>query len=171
MLNQEHHEPADTTRPPPPMDVTIEQATTADARDILALQRRAYQSEAALYDDDGIPPLTQTLGEVESEFDDHLFLKAMLSGRTVGSVRAAQTGPTCRIGRLIVDPDLQGSGIGTRLMHEVEGRFGQAERFELFTGHKSERNIALYKRIGYADDRSVVVNDGLTLVYLAKPAV
>lgn len=61
------------------MNVTIERATGADARDILALQRLAYQSKAALYDDFGIPPLTQTLDELESEFDNHLFLKAVLT--------------------------------------------------------------------------------------------
>lgn len=150
------------------MNVTVARASPDDARDILALQRLAYQSEAALYDDLGIPPLTQTLDELGAEFGDHVFLTALLDGRIVGSVRASQADGTCRIGRLVVDPDLQGHGIGTRLMREIEDRFSHVERFELFTGHKSERNLALYSRLGYAHDRSERVNDGLTLVYLAK---
>ena len=39
----------------------IERALIEDAEDILVLQRQEYQSEAALYDDATIPPLTQTL--------------------------------------------------------------------------------------------------------------
>jgi hypothetical protein len=39
----------------------ITQAAAADAAEILALQKLAYQSEAAIYQDYSIPPLTQTL--------------------------------------------------------------------------------------------------------------
>ena len=39
----------------------IEQATTNDAAEILALQKLAYVSEAEIYDDFGIQPLTQTV--------------------------------------------------------------------------------------------------------------
>ena len=42
--------------------LTIEEAKVADAAEILALQKLAYQSEAELYGDDAIPPVTQTLG-------------------------------------------------------------------------------------------------------------
>lgn len=42
-------------------------ATLADAPEILALQRLAYQAEARLYADWSIPPLTQTLAELEAE--------------------------------------------------------------------------------------------------------
>lgn len=42
-------------------------ATVADAPEILALQRLAYQAEARLYADWSIPPLTQTLAELEAE--------------------------------------------------------------------------------------------------------
>ena len=38
----------------------ILRADLADAAAILELQKRAYQQEAALYDDWTIPPLTQT---------------------------------------------------------------------------------------------------------------
>jgi hypothetical protein len=39
----------------------IEEATVSDAEEILALQKLAYQSEAEIYNDFGIPPLVQTL--------------------------------------------------------------------------------------------------------------
>ena len=51
------------------MDISIIQATIKDAADILTLQKVAYQSEAKLNDDWSIPPLMQTLSEIEAEFE------------------------------------------------------------------------------------------------------
>ena len=39
----------------------IQRATVADAREILILQKLAWQSEAALYGIYDLPPLTETL--------------------------------------------------------------------------------------------------------------
>jgi len=144
-------------------------AAREDAADILELQRLAYRSEAELYGDWSIPPLVQTLADLTAEFDRCLFLRVRRGGLIVGSVRAHQETGTCLISRLIVSPDFQGRGIGRSLMAEVEGRFPLAERFELFTGHRSERNLSLYQRLGYREFRRQTVSDGLTLVFLDKP--
>jgi GNAT superfamily N-acetyltransferase len=149
-------------------EVKIEQASTEDAAVLLALQRLAYQSEAAIYDDYTIPPLRQTFAEMCADFDRQLFLKALLDGKPVGSVRAHMQGDTCLVGRLIVHPDVQRRGIGTRLLHAVEQRFAHASRFELFTGHRSVGNIRLYEKLGYTICRHEVMYNGLTLVFLEK---
>jgi hypothetical protein len=80
-------------------------ADITDAPEILDLQKLAYQSEAAIYGDWSIPPLTQTLEELETEFEHMTFLKECDSGRLIGSVRASIHNETCIIGRLIVHPD------------------------------------------------------------------
>ena len=150
------------------MDLIVEQATVKDAPEILDLQRRAYLSEAAIYDEYGIPPLTQTLDEMLASFETQFFLKVRSKDRIIGSVRAYVEAGTCFIGRLIVCPDAQNQGIGTRLMKEIEAVFGQARRFELFTGHRSERNLHLYQKLGYRPFRRERVTPSLTLVYLEK---
>jgi ribosomal protein S18 acetylase RimI-like enzyme len=147
----------------------IEQASLEDAPAILALQKTAYKSEAEIYGDYTIPPLTQTLDEIEGDFENQLVLKASLEGRVVGSVRGYAEGRTCFIGRLVVFPEFQNRGIGSQLMEEIETRFGHAERFELFTGDKSERNLRFYRKRGYEAFRSESVTEHLTLVYLEKP--
>ena len=147
-----------------------ETATIEDARDILELQRLAYQSEAEIYGDYAIPPLTQTLEGMEDDIGRQLCLKTTLEGRIVGSVRGVRNGGTCEIGRLIVHPGFQGRGIGTHLMHEVERAFTDVERFELFTGHQSERNIRLYRNLGYAVFKTVEVSENLQLVFMEKKA-
>ncbi len=149
----------------------ITQATHADAEEILDLQKLAYQSEAAIYQDYAIPPLTQTLAEIKAEFHSRLFLKAMAAGRIQGSVRASMEHMeqgTCCIGRLIVHPAYQNQGLGTKLMGEIESRFPNAQRYELFTGHLSERNLYLYQKLGYRPLRREPVSEKLTMVFLEK---
>jgi ribosomal protein S18 acetylase RimI-like enzyme len=95
-------------------------------------------------------------------------LKAMVDERIVGSVRAYEKDGTCYVGRLIVRPDVQNQGIGTRLMGEIEDIFSDAARFELFTGSRSERNLYLYRKLGYVAFREQKLTDLVSLVYLEK---
>ena len=98
----------------------IERAVPDDADEILNLQKRAYISEAELYDDFSISPLMQTPEEISSEFAGKTFLKITVDGKIVGSVRAYREGETCYIGRLIVSAELHNRGMGTILMREIE---------------------------------------------------
>lgn len=147
----------------------LEPAQVQDAKKILELQKLAYMSEAAIYDDYSIPPLKQTLEEIRTQFKDHTFLKATVKGEIVGSVRARNYADGCYIRRLIVHPDFQNQGIGTRLMGEIE-IFETASRYEIFTGFRSERNLHLYRKLGYREFRRECVNERLTLVFLEKYA-
>jgi ribosomal protein S18 acetylase RimI-like enzyme len=150
------------------MEIPIIEATAEDSSDILALQRIAYQSEAELYGDWTIPPLTQTLSQIEAEFENKAFLKAMHSDYIVGSVRASLDGGSCFIGRLIVHPDYQRKGIGTKLILKIETNFSLAERFELFTGSQSSGNIRLYQRLGYRVFREEDLSSNVRLVFMEK---
>jgi ribosomal protein S18 acetylase RimI-like enzyme len=150
-------------------DVVIEPARVEDAAEILAVQKLAYAIEAQLYNAFDIPPLTEKLGDLESEFEEYIFLKALIDGRLVGSVRARMEGEiTCYVGRLAVHPDFQGHGIGTRLMTEIESYFPEAVRFELFTGHKSSRNIHIYEKLGYQVYNRKEVAPDIYLLYMIK---
>ena len=126
----------------------ILQATISDAEEILGLQKLAYRIEAERYNNYSISPLMQTLEEIKDQFNDQIFLKAVVENMIVGSVRAHEENGTCYIGKLAVHPEMQNKGIGTELMHEIEKYF-KTIRFELFVGSKSENNIHLYKKLGY----------------------
>ena len=146
----------------------IERATVLDAEEILALQKLSYRSEAEIYNDFNIPPLVQTLENIQKDLEDQFFLKAMIGEKIIGSVRAYAQGTTCYIGRLIVQPDFQNRGIGTKLMYEIEKIFNYCKRFELFTGDKSERNLYLYQKLGYQIYKKANITDLTTIVYLEK---
>ena len=146
----------------------IDRATVADAEEILSLQKLAYRSEAEIYNDFNIPPLLQTPEEIKKDFENQTFLKATLDGKIRGSVRAFIKEGTCYIGRLIVHPDFQNRGMGKELMQRIEEIFKEAQRFELFTGHRSEKNLHLYRKLGYEISKTVRANDRLNMVYLEK---
>lgn len=146
----------------------IEKATREDLPEILALQKIAYQSEASIYNDFAIAPLTQTLEELRYDFDQHTFLKATDKDLLIGSVRACIQDKTCYIGRLVVHPDYQNKGVGTHLMKEIEKKFKEAKRFELFTGLRSKRNLYLYQKLGYRLYKAEKLNSHLVLVFLEK---
>jgi ribosomal protein S18 acetylase RimI-like enzyme len=146
----------------------IERATISDADEILILQKLAYRSEVEIYNDFNIPPLLQTLENIQEDFEKQFFLKAVIDGRIIGSVRAYQKEETCYIGRLIVHPDFQDKGIGKKLMNEIEKIFSTCHRFELFTGDRSERNLYLYQKLGYKIFKTANITDQTTIVYLEK---
>jgi len=143
-------------------------AQVDDAKEILDLQKLAYRSEAEIYHDDTIPPLTQTLEEIRADFKNQVFLKAVMEERIIGSVRAFLKDENCFIGRLIIHPEFQNRGIGTQLMNEIENNFNKAKRFELFTGHRSEKNLSFYQKLGYETFRAQTITKDLTLLYMEK---
>jgi len=148
------------------MEISL--AAIEDAEQILELQKLAYQSEAEIYQDFNIPPLTQTISEIKEEFDSLTFLKAVDGTKIIGSVRARSDGNSCFIGRVIVHPDSQGNGIGTRLMNAIEDYFADVRRYELFTGTRSIANIRFYDRLGYKPFKEMAVNESLSLVFMDK---
>jgi GNAT superfamily N-acetyltransferase len=149
-------------------EIHITEAAEEDAAAILALQKLAYLSEAGAHDDFNIPPLRQTLDETRDEFERMTVLKAVQSDRIIGSVRGYVEDGTCFVGKLIVAPEEQNKGLGTRLLHTIEERFAGTERFELFTGHKSARNLYLYQKLGYSQFKEKVVSPKLTIIFLEK---
>ncbi|MER6577571.1 GNAT family N-acetyltransferase, partial [Nonomuraea sp. NPDC001023] len=77
-------------------------------------------------------------------------------------------GTTCLVGRLVVAPDRQGQGLGTALLAALHEQVPEAGAFDLFTGHLSEGNLRLYRRLGYRETRRERMDDHLTLIHLRR---
>lgn len=146
----------------------IVSAEQVDLPKILDLQYLAYQSEAVLLGNFNIPPLGQTLQELEEEYENGVILKAVYEGGAiVGSVRGYAQSGTLYIGKLIVHPAFQGQGIGTQLLNEIEQLFPQL-RYELFTSSRSSKNMRLYERLGFSRFKESRISKDLTFIYLEK---
>ena len=146
----------------------IERAGCEDAAAILEIQYQAYRPEAALYGDVTLPPQGETVEELEGAFATHGILKALVEGGIVGAVRVREVDGTCHSGRLVVVPACQGRGLGGALLAAIEKAFAHVRRFELFTGHKSLRNLGLYRRRGYVEFHRQRDGDAVTLIFLEK---
>ena len=146
----------------------ISDAAAADLPAILELQKLAYRSEAILYSDWSLPALTQTIESITEEFHTSRFIKAVMDGTIVGSVRADSTEGKCEVGRLIVHPEHQRKGIGSKLLLRIEALFPDSHHYELFTGSKSVGNIKLYQKHGYTLGRLKALSDAVSIVYLDK---
>jgi len=146
----------------------ISPADRYDLHKILELQKIAFLQEARLYNNFDIQPLNQTMEEIESEFKTKTILKAEVSSRIVGSVRANISENDCWVNKLMVHPDYQGQGIGKALLQEIEKYFPQIKKFKLGTGAKSKYNIRLYEKAGYRVVKYDKFHDGVEAVFMEK---
>ncbi|MEV3912493.1 MULTISPECIES: GNAT family N-acetyltransferase [Streptomyces] len=156
------------------MSVTISAAAEQDAEQIFRLQYLCFQSEAALYGNYRIDPLVQSLDSVRAEVVADCVFVARLGEEVVGSVRGHVTEDgSAAIGKLCVHPRLQGHGIGARLLRAAEAALAEergATSFRLFTGHRSEGNLRLYRKVGYQTVGTSEGADGVPMIVLEKPA-
>lgn len=144
-------------------------AVLSDAEEILALQKLAFIAEAEIYNDFSIAPLVQTIEDLKRDFSQKIIIKKVVGENIIGSVRGYTKDRTCHIGRLMVHPDFQNKGIGTALMFEIETMLRpQCDRFEIFTGQKSDKNISLYKKLGYRVFETKNITPDLQFVYMDK---
>ncbi|GAA4103547.1 tRNA (guanine37-N1)-methyltransferase [Nocardioides kongjuensis] len=129
----------------------IVRATPGDAGEILTLQRACWVQEAQANDTLDIPALQESFDDVRGwlgEWDTWVVRRA---GRLVGAVRGRLEGEhTWDIGRIMVAPDLQGSGLGRVLLEHIQAVApAGVTSYVLFTGAASARNQRLYKKAGF----------------------
>lgn len=147
-------------------DLVIEPATAADGAELLVLQRCCWVQEAIANETLEHPALHESLDDVLEWLTTWSVWRVRLAHRLVGAARARLDGDTWEIGRLMVAPDLAGHGLGRRLLAFAEAQApAPAQRFALYTGARSTRNIAMYERAGYHLAESSIPG----AVHLLKP--
>ena len=147
----------------------IEAATEQDLDQILLLQKKAFYGQALIYHDFSLPPLTQTIDDLKKEFRQKAIYKVEQDDKIIASIRCYIEDNVLCIEKLIVDPDSQSKGIGTSIMLEIEDKYSHVvNRYALFTGDKSARNIHLYKKLGYKEIRQEPTGRDFKLIYMEK---
>ena len=146
----------------------IKNAVLNDLNLILELQKLCYSETAERYNDYTIPPLTQTLKELEEEYSYSIILKAEEESKIIGSIRAYEKNNICYIGRVIVHPEHQNKGIGAKLMQAIESKYPNILKYELFTGFKDDKNLYFYKKLGYKVFKEENHGDNFKFIFLEK---
>ncbi|MFG1782069.1 GNAT family N-acetyltransferase [Rhodococcus oryzae] len=154
---------------------SVVRLTAEAAGELLTLQRAAYVTEAQAHNDLDLPPLTQSLGELSSELSGLDVTAVGLrdeADRLVAAVRfhvSSEEPNVAELGRLVVAPDVQGRGLGSRLLTNVEEHLpASVTELRLFTGERSLGNLRLYARFGYEETHRTPTSGGYALVHLAK---
>jgi ech hydrogenase subunit C len=143
-------------------------ATKSDASEILALRKVAWQAEAGVYGDESFPELSQTLEELEKEFEQQFFIKAVVNGKLIGCCCGCQERETVHIGTLCIHPYFRDSEVAERMERELEDCFPHARRFEAVSGDKSERLLRQLGQWGFHSFKTEIFTSKITWVYLQK---
>jgi ribosomal protein S18 acetylase RimI-like enzyme len=105
---------------------------------------------------------------LEKEFENCTILKLVKNNNEiVGSIRAYVKNERVFIGKLIVHPDFQNQGHGTKLLNAIETYY-ECKTFELFTSTESVKNIYLYKKNGYKEIKQEKGSGNIIFVFLEK---
>lgn len=130
-------------------DVRIDLVEDEHAGELLTVRRAAFVTEAQTYDDPHLPALTQTLGELRADLRraNVVTLGAWRGHRLVGSVRVELEAERATLGRFAVVPDLQGAGIGPKLLKAVLDYLPeQTSEVWVFTGRDSRQSLETYAK-------------------------
>jgi GNAT superfamily N-acetyltransferase len=136
------------------------------AGELLELQRRAYRVEAALIGSERIPPLHESLADLQQSGET--FLGAFVAGRLAGSVSWTFDGETIDLHRLVVDPSHFRRGTGAALLAAAIAANPRAQRAIVQTGASNEPARRLYLRAGFRLVDEVEPVPGLRVARFAK---
>jgi ribosomal protein S18 acetylase RimI-like enzyme len=138
----------------------------AIAMEVLDVQRRAYRIEADLIGSDAIPPLRETLEELQA--CGETFLAAIDDGEIVGAVSWRLVDGTLDIHRLVVRPDHFRRGIARSLVRAALEAEPLARQAIVQTGAQNTPAKALYLREGFEHVDDVDVADGIRVSRFRK---
>jgi GNAT superfamily N-acetyltransferase len=136
---------------------------------ILALQKECFLPVAVMYNDYNLQSLVQTIDSIRKEyFEGTIILKGVIDGKIIASVRGTIKQHAVYIGKLIVAKNYRNNNFGQLMMKAIEDYFDNCKRYELFTGHRSEKNLYLYKKLGYKEFTREIISENHILVFLRK---
>jgi predicted GNAT family N-acyltransferase len=98
---------------------------------------------------------------------DATHLVALLDGQVVGTCRLVFDGQVARLGRMAVEPELRGQGVGAALLDEAErcAREAGSRRIDL---HAQTPAVALYARGGFVQRGGRFIEEGIPHVSMDK---
>ena len=155
------------------MNVHIGPIGAEHAGQVLTIQRAAYLAEARRYGAWDLPPLVETLEEIKKHLEDGTPAFGAFDGpRLVGSVRSRIDGERMEVARLAVAPDVQGGGVGRRLLEAISAQVPDHVRVVwLFTGAQSDENLRFYESAGFVRTREHLDAVGIRCVTLEQKVI
>jgi GNAT superfamily N-acetyltransferase len=152
-------------------DLRIEKISPADdlelATRLLEVQHAAYAVEATLIGDDRIPPLHETVRDVQGVPVN--WFGAHTPGALVGAIAWTETVDGVDIDRLVVDPAVARHGIGRALLAAVL-EIADGRQVTVSTGKGNQPARSLYESRGFVHAGDIEVIPTLWVSQFVRPA-
>jgi len=146
--------------------VRLDLSDAAIASQLLELQREAYRVEADLVGSNEIPPLSETLPELQA--CEETFLDALVDDVLAGAISWRLDGDTIDLHRLVVHPAHFREGIGVALLRAALATDPNVRRAIVQTGAANAPAIALYLQEGFEPAGEIEPVPGLRVACFTK---
>jgi GNAT superfamily N-acetyltransferase len=138
------------------------------AEAVVALQRASYRVEADLLGARTLPALKESPRRLRKTREH--FLGAYEGERLVGAVSWKRSGGLVDIHRLVVHPERFRRGIARALLHALDERQPDAQRWVVATGEANAPARRLYEGHGFVPVAEQVVDGTITIVTYERRA-
>jgi ribosomal protein S18 acetylase RimI-like enzyme len=146
--------------------VRLDLSDASIASQLLELQREAYRVEADLVGSNDIPPLRETLPELQACAET--FLGALADGVLAGAISWKLDGDTIDLHRLVVHPAHFRRGIGVALVRAALAAELSVRRAIVQTGAANAPAVALYRQEGFEPAGEIEPVPGLRVACFTK---
>lgn len=155
------------------MRVALLKADISDAKELHAMQVKAFKELLEKYRDFETSPASEGMEKVEARLkqDTTFYYFICIGQQKVGAVRVVdkkEAGKNKRISPIFILPEFQGRGIAQKAIRLCEAVHGN-ENWELDTILQEPKNCHLYEKMGYRQTgKTKVINERLTLTFYEK---
>lgn len=133
--------------------------------ELLALQKSAYAIEAKLVGFPNLPPLHETVEELQTSGE--IFYGYFVDGELAGAISYKIEGKTLDIHRMMVHPNFFRRGIARQLL-ELVLALPEIERAIVMTGAANQPAKKLYETFGFVEITQEMVVEGLMISRFEK---
>ncbi|MCM1538954.1 MAG: GNAT family N-acetyltransferase [bacterium] len=155
------------------MEVELLRANIGDAKELHAMQVKAFKELLEKYQDFDTSPGNENVKKVEArlkqKFTFYYFI--CIGQQKVGAIRIVDekdAEKNKKIAPVFILPEFQGRGIAQEAIRLCEEAHGK-ENWELDTILQEPKNCHLYEKMGYRRTGEIkVINERLTLIFYEK---
>jgi GNAT superfamily N-acetyltransferase len=151
------------------VDPILIRTNKEEAQKLLGIQKKAFADDLEKYQDDESSPVNEPVERLIRKIELFHHYTIWLHSQIVGGVDVRDLGEgRYRLNRIFLSPDVQGKGLGTKIMELIEKEFPEADEWSLDTPHLNVRNHYFYEKLGFSKVGEHQVTDKLRLVDYVK---